>query len=762
MINRIPKHIALFVVLFQLVGCTVQKTFAQEGETDRIDRLISAMTIEEKVGQMTQLNIDVISKGEIYNLAEPHELDEGKLRHAIVDKHVGSLLNVGGHAYSLDHWQDIITDIQKMAVKKGSHGIPIVYGIDAIHGANYLLEGTLLPQPLAQAATWNPDLVREGARITAYETRASGIPWNFSPVLDLGRQPLWSRIFETYGEDVHLATEMGEAAIRGYQGDDPAHPERVAACMKHFLGYSWPFSGKDRTPVYIHERQLREYYLPTFERAIEANALSVMINSGELNGIPVHADHDILTTLLRDELGFDGVAVTDWEDIMKLRDNHWVAVDLKEAVYMAVMAGIDMSMTPNDYSFTDLLIELVNEGRIPESRLDISVRRILLMKERLGLFESPTHFKDHDYSKVGSEEFDEISYETACEGLTLLKNKSDVLPLKKGDRVLVTGPSADSHTMLNGAWTRTWQGTDAQYDDTTKLTIQEALMISEDIDAQFIPLATLDSLYTEDLDRLSTSEFAFDRIIVCLGELPSTEKPGDIDDLSLSDSQTELVKKLAKLETPIIAVQVFNRPLIVSDVEPLCQAVLMAYHPGDEGGRAIADVLTGEVNPSGRLPITYPRYVNSLLTYDHKRTEQVGRDFSWNAFDPQWHFGHGLSYSNCTYSDIRMDRTLFRMGEVDEAQLTVKMTLKNTDADREHKEVVQVYVTDKVASITPSVKRLRAFSKVVLAPGEEKEVSIDIPLKDLSFIGKDLEPIVEPGVFVLQVGDESFEINLAQ
>ena len=738
--------------------CNSDNPETQDLSEDKLKALIADMTIEEKVGQMTQLNLDVISVGEIYNLKEPHELDKEKLQYALVDRHVGSILNVGGHAYSLTHWQEIISQIQDVATTKTRQHIPIIYGIDAIHGANYIMEGTLFPQPLAQAATWNPQQVKRCAEITAYETRASGVPWNFSPVLDLGRQPLWSRMFETYGEDVTLAKAMGNACIEGYQGEDASDPERVSACMKHFLGYSWSFSGKDRTPAYMHERQLREYFLPTFEAAIAQGALSVMINSGELNGIPVHADHDILTKLLREELGFDGVAVTDWEDIMKLRDNHKVAATLKDAVKMSVMAGIDMSMTPNDYSFTDLLIELVKEGEVPESRLDESVYRILLMKQRLGLFEDPYYFDTYDYSLVGSKEHDEVNYATACQAITLLKNENGALPLdpEMPKKVLVTGPGANSLSLLNGAWSRTWQGTETKYDDESKYTVLEALQDRMQDKVVYIESCGLDVLDQDGLASIRSRANEFSHIIVCLGELPATEIPGNINDLTLEHAQLELVKELSALGTPMTAVLLVNRPRIISSIEPLLDAIVMAYNPGDEGGLALADVLTGKVNPSGRLPITYPREVNNLINYDHKYTEQFNPDFSKNAYNPQYVFGHGLNYSSVVYENLELSSDELNLGE----ELTVSVTLVNSSSVYDHDEVVMLFVNDRVASITPSVRKLRAFQRVSIPKGESKEVSITISAEDLKFVGKDLTWIAEEGWFDVEVGSLRTELYL--
>ncbi|MCB0736995.1 MAG: glycoside hydrolase family 3 C-terminal domain-containing protein [Bacteroidetes bacterium] len=718
----------------------------QTTKTEHADlqAILDKMSLKDKVGQMTQLNLDVISVGEIYNLKEPHELDAEKLNKAIVEYGVGSILNVGGHAYSLEHWHEIITKIQDIAINQTSHKVPVLYGIDAIHGANYLLEGTLFPQQLAQAATFNPSLVEIAAAITAYETKASGIPWNFSPVLDLGRQPVWSRFFETYGEDVYLAKTMGTAAIKGYQGTDASNPEKLAACMKHFFGYSMPWTGRDRTPVYLHERQLREYFMPTFEAAVKQGALSVMINSGELNGIPVHADKAILTDLLRTEMGFDGVAVTDWEDIMKLNNIHKVAPTLKDAVAMAINAGIDMSMVPNDYRFSDLLVELVEEGQVPMSRIDESVMRILVMKKRLGLFENPVPFKTYVYDKVGSAEHDEASYQAACEAITLLKNENSTLPISKKAKVYLTGVGSADHIYLNGAWSRTWQGTDPKWDDTEKLSILEAA-------EEEFEFATYLNIDEETLTLQSPAKAKqADRIVVTLGEFPSTEKPGDISDLDFDERQINLVKELARTGKPVTAVLLFNRPRIISEIEPICDAIIMAYNPGDEGGRAIADILSGDVNPSGKLPFTYPRNSNALLTYDHKYTEKLDPSFGMNAFNPQYEFGYGLSYSTYAYSDIRVSTEEL----AGKATIDIEVDVTNT-SEIDGKEAVLVFVSDSFASITPSVKRLRAFEKKAIKAGQTITYQFSLSASDLAFVATDLKWTTEEGWFTISVADKT-------
>jgi beta-glucosidase len=745
MMGRIYFILSL-VILFTLESSAQDKKINATNISSKVNALISKMSIEEKVGQMTQLNLDVISKGEVYNLKEPHELDEAKLRKAIVEYKVGSILNCGGHTYTKEHWYEIIHRIQELATKETKLKIPILYGIDAIHGVNYTVGATLFPQPLAQAATWNPQLAEQAAAITAYEVRTSGIPWNFSPVLDIGRQPLWSRFFETYGEDVYLASQFTSSVIKGYQGNDISDKNKVAACMKHFLGYSYPISGKDRTPAWIPERELREYFLPTFKTAIENGAKTVMINSGEINGVPVHASKEILTKLLREELKFTGVAVTDWEDIIKLYKIHRVASSLKEAVKIAINAGIDLSMVPNDYEFSDLLIQLIKEKQVPMSRIDEAVKRILTLKFELGLFERPeTNYKD--YPEFGSDKSKEVSYNSAVESITLLKNEKNILPLTKEKKVLVCGPSANSLNILNGAWTHTWQGVDTNFNTKGKLTILQAV---KNISGYDKVTYVLGSTLEEEKSIPSAVEAAknCDVVIACLGEIPSTEKPGDIEDLSLSNAQIQMIKELVKTGKPVVIVLVENRPRIIREIADKVQGIVMAYLPGDEGGRAIASVLYGEENPSGKLPFTYPRHTGSLITYDHKYSEKLDKNFGENGYNPQFPFGFGLSYTSFEYSDLTFSKDSLSANE----KLNVSVKIKNTGS-RKGKEVVQMYVSDLYASITPSVKKLKGFQKIELNAGEAKELSFVLSKKDYEFIGANNKSTFEPGDFEISIGN---------
>lgn len=738
------KHIFLIAISF--LGSI--SSFAQTKKVDvNIVALIKKMSIEEKAGQMTQIDLGVIAEGGICALKNPQTIDLKKIQEAISKYHIGSILNVGcgSGTISLENWHKILNTIYLENARLSKNNIPILYGIDAIHGANYTIGATLFPQQIAQAATWNPALVKKGYEITAYEVRATGIPWNFSPVLDLGRQPLWSRFFETFGEDVYLAKTMTKVAIEGYQGNDVSNPYKVASCMKHFLGYSMPLSGKDRTPAWISDRELREYFLPTFQTAISSGAKTVMINSGDINGTPVHANYDILTKLLRNELGFKGVAVTDWEDIYKLVNVHRIAKTKKEAVKMAIMAGIDMSMTPNDFEFTTLLVELVKEGSIPESRLDLSVKRILQLKKELALF-SQTEFEQSKYPLFGSEEHAKVSYDVAKESMTLLKNKNNILPLKSNDKIFVCGPAANSLNLLNGAWTHTWQGVDPSYNTKNKFTILDALQNQNGLNVSYELGVSIDSI--QNIEACLREGKKADKIIICVGETPSTEIVGNINDLTLSYPQMELINQLATLEKPIILVCNFNRPRILNVIESKVDAILYSYLPGDEGGKAIKDVLVGIENPSGKLPFTYPRFINSFVHYDHKATEDLDVDFSMNAYKPQFDFGFGMSYTTFEYSNLIVSDTNF----YDKQKITVSVTVKNSGKVK-GKEVVQLYYNDLVASITPSVKKLTKFSKIELKPNETRKIEFEIKKSDFSFINKDLKRVTEPGEIELIINN---------
>ncbi|HIK86870.1 MAG TPA: beta-glucosidase, partial [Alphaproteobacteria bacterium] len=595
----------------------------------RIDSLIETLTIKEKVGQTCQITLDaILKKDSLGILLEPHQIDQAKLNKAILEYNIGSILNVSNHTFSLEKWHSIIDDIQTTALKT-NHKVPIIYGVDAIHGATYIQNSTLFPQEISLAATWDTSHARLMGEITAYETRASGVPWNFSPVLDLGRTPIWSRFFETLGEDVYLVKTMGKSIINGYQGNGMIDKHHVAACLKHYVGYSFPLSGRDRTPALIPERTMEEFYLPPFKEAIDAGALTVMINSGEVNGIPGHANKYLLTDILKDKWGFSGFTVSDWEDFINLRKVAQTDSTLKDAIATAINAGVDMSMVPNNPEYKNyckLLIELVKEGRVSEVRLDDAVRRILRVKHHLGLFNKIQIPLPHDYPKFGSEEHKVASYNAASESITLLKNEKDILPLSTNNSILLIGPTANSLNCLNGAWTHTWQGLDETYNNkypTIKDVIEERFskvnyfqgskMIMKDGDETDIP--------SSDLQKAVQMAKSSDVAIICLGELPSTERPGDIYTLDLPKEQQLIVEELSKTGIPIILVLVEGRPKIIRDIEPLSDAIVQAYLPGDQGASAIVDILCGDINPSGKLPYTYPRYNGVIMHYDHKQSE---------------------------------------------------------------------------------------------------------------------------------------------
>ena len=706
----------------------------------RVEAMLRDMTLEEKIGEMTQITLQAVSSAAKTD-STTFAFDRAKLEDAIVGHNVGSILNVWDAAFSQPEWAAAITEIQDLATKGRRSRIPVLYGIDAVHGHQYMIGGTIFPQNIALAATFRPELAREAGRITAREMRASGIPWNFSPVFDLGRQPLWSRFFETFGEDVLVATRMGTATVEGMQGDDVGELGRVAACGKHFFGYSVPRTGKDRTPAWIPEHIQREYFLPPFRAAIaDANLRTLMVNSGSINGVPVHGNAAILTGMLRNEIGFSGVVVTDWEDIKKLVTYHHVAATEREATKMAVDAGIDMSMVPYDLSFYDTLLSLVHDGEIEESRLDESVRRILQLKMDLGLFDDPYPVASL-VPEIGSPEHQAVSRTATEQAVTLLENRG-ALPLARGARLLVTGPGADDLPMMHGSWTYTWQGTNAHWYPQSVNTVLEALRAKAGADhVTYVPGATLtDEINVE---AAATAARASDVAVVVIGELPSAEQPGDTESIELSRSQMALAQAVIATGTPTVIVLLENRPLIVRDLVAGAAAVITAYQSGPHTGDVLADVLFGDVNPSGKLPFTYPRYSGSLETYDHTDAASA----SPRGFNPQWEFGHGLSYTTFETTNLRL-----ASASADPAGTLVLSADVTNTGSRIGDEVVMAFVRDDVASLTPPVRRLRAFEKVTLAPGETRTVQLTIPVRDLAFIGLDNQPVVEAGTFTVEVG----------
>ena len=713
--------------------------------TQRVEALLARMTVEEKVGQMTQLAIGFISTGDGDNL----QLDQAKLQKAVVKYGAGSILNVRDQALTVEKWREIISQLQA-ASQKTRLKIPILYGIDSIHGGTYVRGATLSPQEIGMAATWNPALMQRVSEIAASETRAAGIPWTFSPVLDLGRQPLWPRFYETFGEDPYLATIMGVAFVRGFEGDDISSPDQVATSLKHYVGYSFPLNGRDRTPAWIPENYLREYFLPPFAAAVQAGARTVMVNSAEINGTPGHTNHHLLTEVLRGELGFKGFVVSDWEDIKKLVSTWRAAPDEKEATRLAVMAGIDMSMVPQDYSFSDLLVELIKEGKVPMSRIDEAVSRILRVKFDLGLFENPMPNPKMGFATAESRQ---VALEAARESLTLLKNENGILPLSKHSKILVTGPTADSLIPLNNGWTYVWQGNNAALYPKDRPTILKAIQEKSGSNVNYVPGVTFD----KEIDIAAAVRAAQDAefTVVCLGESSYAETPGNITDLTLNGPQLKLAEAIEATGKPVLLVLVEGRPRVINRIADGAKGILLALNPGNEGGAAVADVLFGDYNPNGKLPFTYPRTPNSYLTYDHKLFETEETAFGNEAFKPQFEFGSGLSYTTFTYSNLQVSPKSVPLN----GQLNISVTVKNT-GQRAGKEAVILYLRDQVASLTPPGKRVKRFAKISLDPGQSRTLSFTLGRDDFSFIGADNKPIVEPGDFAVMVGKLSDEFSL--
>ncbi|RZK42819.1 MAG: beta-glucosidase [Pedobacter sp.] len=764
------KHLGLAVFLvFIHIQLFAQQKSNPNSTQQKINTLLAKMTLEEKVGQMAQVTLDVIGKGkDRFSSDEPFNLDEKAMEKALVQYKLGSILNTSNNrARTPQVWFEIISKIQQTAMSKNKNAIPVIYGIDAIHGETYTAGATMFPQQIGQAATFNRALVRRGAEITAYETRASSIPWAFSPLLDLGADPRFPRQWESFGEDPYLIKELGLQMVKGLEGEnnDVSNPKKVASSIKHFLGYQVPISGKDRTPAIISDQALKEYHLPPFKAAIEAGAKTIMINSGLINGVPVHANYKLLTKLLKEELGFKGLVVTDWGDIENLHKRDRVAKDNKEAVMMAINAGIDMSMVAYNYEpFCDDLIALVKEGKVKQERIDDAVRRILQVKFELDLFDKPTT-NIKDYPEFGSKEFEQAAYVTAAESITLLKNK-EVLPLKKSSKILITGPNANSMRTLNGAWTYSWQGEKVEEFAAQYNTIVEAMQnkIGKE-NVKYIPGVSykMDGKYWEEYaDKMEETVAAakdVDVVLLCLGENSYTETPGNLSDLYISDLQTELAQRLAATGKTIVLVLNEGRPRVISKFEKKMHAIVQTYLPGNFGGNALVDILYGDINPSGRLPYTYPQFPNALFTYYHKPSEARETTegvYNYDAdFNPQYVFGHGLSYTTFNYNDIKLSSTNLRKGET----LNISVDVTNTGKIA-GKESVLLFITDLVASdISPDSRRLRGFDKIDLKPGETKTVTFKIKPEDIAYVNSELKWITEPGEFSVQLADKKIKFN---
>ncbi len=736
------KSILIFLLFSLLImQCnTASKQTAQQ----KAKEMLSKMTLEEKVGQMTQLTIEMISTYDSLTIREPHTLDTAKLQNIIVNLGVGSILNAGGHTYDVNHWKEIITSIEKYS-QQSRLKIPVLYGIDAIHGANYTVGATLYPQQIGLAATFNPEMATKMAQLVANDVRGSGIPWNFSPVLDVARNPMWPRFWETFGEDPFLVSQMGVAMVNGYQNTNNGTVKPFAACLKHYVGYSNPQSGHDRSPAYIPERQLREIYLLPFAKAVAAGAKTIMINSSEINGEPVHASKFLLQTILRNELKFKGVTVTDWEDIKNLTTRHKVAASYKEAIALSINAGIDLAMVPLDLEFTQYLIENVKQGKVKQERIDEATLRILTLKYELGLFDQP-NTPVENFKEPEQIESKKLSYVLACQSITLLKNEGNVLPLSSNEKILVTGPNADYINALNGGWTHTWQGRETKFNPEV-ITIVNALKNAiGNSQVSYLNGNTYSQHLPENV-LLSAAQNA-NTVVLCLGEDTYTEKPGDINDLDLDEAQQNLIKLYKKAGKKVVVVFLEGRPRTFANTEPLCDAILYAYLPGNEGALAIADVLTGKVNPSGKLPFTFPRYAGTHTTYDCKYTETLNNDFKPIGFNPLFSFGHGLSYTNFAYSNLAITNRNLSIND----SISITLNIQNIGS-RDGTETVLIYSTDEYASITPSIKRLRAFKRIDLTSNEKKDISFKIAVSNLAFVGLDNKFIVEPGKFFITVAN---------
>lgn len=808
------KMILSLLAAASLLTATAQQKPAiprDEQMEQKIEQWLKKMTLDEKVGQMCELTIDVIQKRvnpfmgiqpnqvtpqflkklvkqyklekefdvkklepsqevmmrlymriqEIEN-AKGFQIDDAKLDSVITKYKVGSILNVpNGLAVSREEWQRIIKRIQEKSMKE--IGIPCVYGVDQIHGTTYTLGGTLFPQGVNMGAAFNRALTREGSRISAYETKAGSIPWTYAPVTDLGRDARWPRMWENYGEDCYLNAEMGRESVLGFQGENPNQIDKyhVAACMKHFMGYGVPVSGKDRTPSSITTQDMREKHFAPYLEMVRNGALSVMINSAMNNGLPLHANYEYLTQWLKNDLNWDGMVVTDWADINNLYSRDHIAKDKKEAIKLAINAGIDMSMDPYSWDFCTLLKQLVEEGEVPMSRIDDAVARVLRMKYRLGLFETP-YYDFNDFPLFGSKEHAAAALQAAEESIVLLKN-NDMLPLTKGKKLLITGPNANSMRTLNGGWSYSWQGDKADLEQcgAPYNTILEAF--TNKFGAENI-IYEAGVTYKQggnwwdenepEIEKAVAAAAGADVIVACIGENSYCETPGNLTDLMMSANQRNLVKALAQTGKPIIIVLNEGRPRIMADIEPLAKAVVHVMLPGNYGGDALANLVAGDANFSGKMPFTYPKEINSLITYDYKPCEHIGKAmegaYNYDAqVNVQWAFGYGLSYTTFAYSNLRADKTQFTADDV----ITFSVDVKNTGKVA-GKESVLLFSSDLVASLTPDNRRLRQFEKISLQPGETKTVTLKIKGSDLAFVGYDGKWVLEAGDFRMQAGDQ--------
>ena len=733
----------------------------------QVEQTLKKLTLEEKIGQMMELVTDLFGANDKNGV---FYIDEHKTDSILSRYKIGSILNAPNTcAPTAKQWEKYISQIQKISMKR--IGVPCVFGLDQNHGSTYTQDGTLFPQNINVAATFNREIARRSAEATAYETRAVSVPWTYSPTVDLGRDARWPRIWENFGEDCYLSSEMGKEMVYGFQGEDPNNIDQyhIATSMKHFMGYGVPWTGKDRTPAYISPADLREKHFAPFLAGLQAGALTVMVNSASVNGMPMHANKEILTGWLKEETGWDGVLITDWADINNLYTREMVAKDKKDALRIAINAGIDMIMEPYSCDACGYLIELVKEGKIPMSRIDDACRRVLRMKYRLDLFKNPTQ-KLKNYPKFGGEEFAKLALEGATESMVLLKNEklqdgNPVLPLAKGKKILLTGPNANQMRCLDGGWSYTWQGHRTDEFAGKYNTIYEAFCNEygkENVVLnQGVTYNETGKYWEENEPQIQGAVDAaknVDVIVACIGENSYTETPGNLTDLWLSENQRNLVKELAKTGKPVILVLNEGRPRLIADIEPLAQGIIDILIPGNLGGDALVNLVSGKSNFSGKMPYTYPKEINSLANYDFKKSEEVGTmegAYDYNAkITQQWGFGHGLSYTSYQYSNLKVSQSDFRHGDIIKVSVDVKNTGKVAG-----KESVLLFSSDLIASMVPDGRRLRAFDKIELQPGETKTVTFDLNADDLAFVGYDGKWVLEEGEFKLMIADQSADIH---
>lgn len=728
----------------------------------QVEQTLKKLTLEEKIGQMMELVTDLFGANDKNGV---FYIDEHKTDSILSRYKIGSILNAPNTcAPTAKQWEKYIAQIQKISMKR--IGIPCVFGLDQNHGSTYTQGGTLFPQNINVAATFNREIARRSAEATAYETRAVSVPWTYSPTVDLGRDARWPRIWENFGEDCYLSSEMGKEMVYGFQGEDPNNIDQyhIATSMKHFMGYGVPWTGKDRTPAYISPADLREKHFAPFLAGLQAGALTVMVNSASVNGMPMHANKEFLTGWLKEETGWDGVLITDWADINNLYTREMIAKDKKDALRIAINAGIDMIMEPYSCDACGYLIELVKEGKIPMSRIDDACRRVLRMKYRLDLFKNPTQ-KLKNYPKFGGEEFAKLALEGATESMVLLKNKGNILPLQHGKKILLTGPNANQMRCLDGGWSYTWQGHRTDEFAGKYNTIYEAFCNEYGkenvILNQGVTYNEKGKYWEENEPQIQGAVDAaknVDVIVACIGENSYTETPGNLTDLWLSENQRNLVKELAKTGKPVILVLNEGRPRLIADIEPLAQGIIDILIPGNMGGDALVNLVSGKSNFSGKMPYTYPKEINSLANYDFKKSEEVGTmegAYDYNAkITQQWGFGYGLSYTSYQYSNLKVSQSDFRHGDIIKVSVDVKNTGKVAG-----KESVLLFSSDLISSMVPDGRRLRAFDKIELQPGETKTVTFDLNADDLAFVGYDGKWVLEEGDFKLMIADQSADVH---